>query len=163
MYGTCIIYNYWIPPFHLIPASFVQAISDGGHLALRVCSFLYMYYKYSFGEFIWNIFFSEVITELVRDWTWGRWSHTLQVNSGRIKSGWDAQNQVNASIRSWWQWMTHQAWQITTLNKYVLHFYHSLLTFYETSKISLMPWLAFKSVHLHISFSVGLWVPSSDC
>ncbi len=39
MYGTCIIYNYWMPPFHLIPASFVEEISDGGHLALRVCSF----------------------------------------------------------------------------------------------------------------------------
>ncbi len=36
------IYNYGIPPLQLFPSSFVQAISDREHLALRVCSFIFV-------------------------------------------------------------------------------------------------------------------------
>ncbi len=34
----------FIPLLHLFPPSFVQAISDGGHLALRVCSLFYLHF-----------------------------------------------------------------------------------------------------------------------
>ena len=44
LYGVSILCNYiyWIPPLLLIPTSFDQAISDGVHLALRVCSFFFL-------------------------------------------------------------------------------------------------------------------------
>lgn len=69
----------------------------------------------------WNSFFfhgfPEGTTAQGNGWTWERWYPTLQVSSGKIRSGWGGPNPVSETIKSVWLSMTLPAWWTITLNR----------------------------------------------